>query len=53
MTGGVGIADFADAAVEMPAAEVDVVGYVGAVGAVGGAGVGLSSEVFMSLAWGF
>ena len=50
--GGVGIAVFADAAVEVPAAVVEVDGCVGAVGAVGGA-VGLSSEVFVSLACGF
>ena len=49
--GGVGIAVFADAVVEVPAAEVDVDGCVGAVGAVGGA-VGFSSCVFVTLAWG-
>ena len=46
------MADFAVAAVVVPAAVVEVDGCVGAVGAVGGA-VGLSSEVFVSLAWGF
>ena len=51
--GGVGIAVFADAAVEVPAAEVEVDGCAGAVGAVGGAVVGLSSWGLVSLAWGF
>ena len=45
------MADFAVAAVDVPAAEVDEVGCVGAVGAVGGA-VGFSSCVFVTLAWG-
>ena len=46
------MADFAVAAVDVPAAVVEVDGCVGAVGAVGG-DVGLSSEGFVSLAWGF
>ena len=50
--GGVGIAVFADAVVEVPAAEVDVDGCVGAVGAVGGAVNGFSSCGFVTLAWG-
>ena len=51
--GGVGIAVFADAAVEVPAAEVDVDGCVGAVGAVGGAVNGCSSWGLVNLALGF
>ena len=40
------MADFAVAAVDVPAVVVEVDGCVGAVGAVGGAVDGLSSEVF-------